>query len=111
MARAHLGSDSGYNLVDYAHIFPSDIRPQNTTKPVYGISTFGSARSLALNRGGFSFLLLAGESYAVSRLRRRDNEPEPFHFLDCPSNVTGTPKDQIYTARIVCLSDNLNRCF
>ncbi|CAG8071629.1 unnamed protein product [Penicillium olsonii] len=104
-------SDSGYNLVDYAHIFPSEIRPQNTTKPVYGISTFGSAGSLAPNGGGFGFLLLAGESHAVSRLRRRDNEPEPFHFLDCPSNVTGAPKDQIHTARVVCLSDDLNGCF
>ncbi|CAG8939269.1 unnamed protein product [Penicillium salamii] len=107
-----LGSlDSAYNLVDYAHIFPSDIRPLNTTKPVYGITTFGSGGSLSPNGGGFGFLLLAGESHAVSRLRRRDNEPEPFHFLDCPSNITDAPKDQIHTARVVCLSDDLNGCF
>lgn len=61
--------------------------------------------------GGFGFLLLAGESHAVSRLRRRDTEPEPFHFLDCPSNVTDALPDHIHTARVVCLSDDLNGCF
>lgn len=104
-------SGAGFDLVDYANIFPSDIRPLDKTKPVYGISTFGSAGSLTPNGGGFGFLLLAGESHALSRLRRRDNEPEPFHFLDCPSNVTGAPKDQVHTARVVCLSEDLNGCF
>lgn len=104
-------SGSEFDLVDLAHIFPSDIRPPNTTKPVYGISTFGGTDSMSPNGGGFGFLLLAGESHAVSRLRRRDNEPEPFHFLDCPSNVTDAPKEQVHTARVVCLSDDLNGCF
>jgi chitinase len=104
-------SGSEFDLVSLAHIFPSDIRPPNTTKPVYGISTFGGADSMSPDGGGFGFLLLAGESHAVSRLRRRDNEPEPFHFLDCPSNVTDAPLDHIHTARVVCLSDDLNGCF
>lgn len=102
---------SEFDLVSMAHIFPSDIRPPNTTKPVYGISTFGGADSMSPNGGGFGFLLLAGESHALSRLRRRDNEPEPFHFLDCPSNVKDAPLDHIHTARVVCLSDDLNGCF
>ncbi|KAJ5555613.1 hypothetical protein N7461_004083 [Penicillium sp. DV-2018c] len=104
-------SGSASDLVDYAHIFPSDIRPLNSTKPVYGISTFGGGDSMSPNGGGFGFLLVAGESHAVSRLRRRDNEPEPFHFLDCPSDVADAPKDHIHTARVVCLSDDLNGCF
>ncbi|KAJ5124812.1 uncharacterized protein N7515_008637 [Penicillium bovifimosum] len=104
-------SGSAFDLVDYSHIFPSDIRLLNSTKPVYGISTFGGGDSMSPNGGGFGFLLVAGESHAVSRLRRRDNEPEPFHFLDCPSDVADAPKDHIHTARVVCLSDDLNGCF
>jgi chitinase len=52
-----------------------------------------------------------GESHAVSNLRKRDGEAEPFHFLDCPSNVTDVPESQTHVARVVCLSDDINGCF
>lgn len=56
-------------------------------------------------------MLIAGDNYAVANLKKRDGEPEPFTFLTCPLNVQDMSTDEIYTARVVCLSDNLKGCF
>ena len=63
------------------------------------------------DRTGFGFFIVAGDSYAVSRLRSRDGEPEPFTFLDCPSNVMSRPDNHVQYARVVCLSENIEGCF
>lgn len=65
-------TDSEFDLVDLKNIFPPEHLPPAGTKPVYGLSTFGTGDSMSPNGGGFGFLLIAGDSYAVLRLRRRD---------------------------------------
>ncbi|KAJ5629565.1 hypothetical protein N7528_003222 [Penicillium herquei] len=88
--------------------------PAAGTVPTYGLTTFGSAADagdMNPEGSGFGFLLFAGDSYVISRLRKRDGEPDPFVFLDCPSNSDTTDTTTVYSARVVCLSDDLQGCF
>lgn len=105
------GTDSDFDLVPLEYIFPPDLLPPNDTKPSYGLITIGNSDSLSPNDGGFGFLLVTGDSHAVSNLRKRDGEPEPFHFLDCPSNIESASESHIHTARVVCLSEDTAGCF
>lgn len=60
----------------------------------------------------FGFLLVAGDSFAVTQLRKRDGLPDPFVFINCPASVNeNDSKDEIHTARVVCLSNDLAGCF
>lgn len=63
------------------------------------------------NKTGFGFFLVAGESHAVSKLKRQAGDLKPFTFLDCPANVTSQPDDQAQVARVVCLSEDVEGCF
>lgn len=74
-------TDSGFDLVPLEYLFPPDILPANDSKPSWGLITLGDKTSLEPNEGGFGFMLVAGDSHAVSNLRKRDGEPEPFYFL------------------------------
>jgi chitinase len=55
-------------------------------------------------------MLIAGDSYAVTNLKKRDGEPEPYTFLDCPVEKLQN-RSTTYTARVVCLSDDIEGCF
>lgn len=110
-----VGSDSPFTLVDLDRLFPAEILPPKDAVPKYGLVNYGKNA----NSGGqtdpaetaFGFLLVAGESHAVSSLKKRQGEPEPLVFLDCPRNVLDVPGKQTQTARVVCLSDDLEGCF
>lgn len=106
--------ENPFSLVDLKYLFPTEDLPSVDAKPSYGLTTFGGAANageMDPSGAAFGFLLIAGDSYAVSRLRKRDGEPDPFFFLDCPSDVSDAPQDHIHTARAVCLSDDLAGCF
>jgi chitinase len=110
----YLNSSLGsFDLVDLKYIFPEDLLPPAGTVPSYGLTTFGSAADAGdMSPGaGFGFLLFAGDSHVVTQLRKRDGQPDPFVFLDCPSNMNMKDKDTTFTARVICLSDDLQGCF
>ena len=107
--------DNPFTLVDLAYLFPSEYLPPADSTPKYGLINFGgladSTGSMDPSKTAFGFLLIAGDSFAVSNLRRRAGEPEPFVFLDCPTDVLDRPKNETQTARVVCLSDDIEGCF
>ncbi|PKK46869.1 hypothetical protein CI102_8377 [Trichoderma harzianum] len=106
--------DSSYSLVDLKNLFPTEDLPLSDTKPAFGFVSFGSSGSLAdpsPGSGPFGFLLIAGDSHVVTNLRKRDGNPEPMVFLDCPSRVKDQPKDEAQKARVTCLSNDLKECF
>ncbi|KAL6690469.1 glycoside hydrolase family 18 protein [Trichoderma pleuroticola] len=108
------GIDSSYSLVDLKNLFPTEDLPLSEPKPVFGFIPFGSSGSLAdpsPGSGPFGFLLIAGDSHVVAKLRKRDGNPEPMVFLDCPSDVKDQPRDEAQKARVTCLSDDLKECF
>ncbi|KAJ6032766.1 hypothetical protein N7540_003498 [Penicillium herquei] len=111
----YIESTSGtFDLVDLKYIFPEEMLPAAGTVPTYGLTTFGSAADagdMNPEGSGFGFLLFAGDSYVISRLRKRDGEPDPFVFLDCPSNSDTTDTTTVHSARVVCLSDDLQGRF
>ncbi|KAJ9409038.1 hypothetical protein DTO045G8_3213 [Paecilomyces variotii] len=60
------------------------------------------------SQSGFGFVLIAKDSCAVLTLRKRDGGPEPFVFVDCPTDTLDDPQDKVHTVRVVCLSDNIH---
>ncbi|KAK4069890.1 CAZyme family GH18 [Trichoderma aggressivum f. europaeum] len=108
------GIDSSYSLVDLKNLFPTEDLPLSGTRPEFGFVPFGSSGSLAdpsPDSGPFGFLLIAGDSHVIAKLRKRDGDPEPMVFLDCPFGVKDQPKDKAQTARVTCLSEDLRECF
>ncbi|KAM6513301.1 hypothetical protein FALCPG4_015741 [Fusarium falciforme] len=55
----------------------------------------------------FGFVLVTGDSHAVSSLKKREDEPEPLVFLDCPPDILERPKNETQTATVVCLSEDV----
>ncbi|KAJ6001245.1 hypothetical protein N7522_006472 [Penicillium canescens] len=106
-------TSSTFDLVDLKYIFPEELLPPAGTVPSYGLTTFGSAADAGdMSPGaGFGFLLFAGDSHVVSQLRKRDGQPDPFVFLDCPSDMDAKDTDTTFTARVICLSDDIEGCF
>ncbi|RYP44871.1 hypothetical protein DL768_008713 [Monosporascus sp. mg162] len=103
-----------FTLVDLEKLFPQEYLPGEDSKPRYGLVNFGSEAnqgSTDPNATGFGFFLVAGESYAVAKLKKRKGHPEPFTFIDCPSNVLQQPDDTTQTARVVCLNSDVEGCF
>lgn len=103
-----------FTLVDLKKLFPKEDLPPEDTSPRYGLVNFGGDANLGEtdpSKTGFGFFLVAGESHAVSKLRRREGEPEPFTFLDCPTDVMSQPDDKVQTARVVCLNEDVEGCF
>ncbi|KAK6449202.1 hypothetical protein FP744_10005452 [Trichoderma asperellum] len=82
------GADSAFLLIDMKYLFPSEDLPTSDSQISYGLVIFGS--------GG---------------VRKRNGEPDPFTFLDCPSDVRDQPKDKVQSARVACLGDDLEGCF
>ncbi|EHK22022.1 glycoside hydrolase family 18 protein [Trichoderma virens Gv29-8] len=108
------GADSAFSLVDLKYLFPSEELPPSDSPTSYGLVTFGSGGDLNdvnPTTGPFGFFLVAGDSHVVSKLKKRSGEPEPFVFLDCPSDVREQPKDKAQSARVICLSEDVEGCF
>ncbi|KAL6910196.1 glycosyl hydrolases family 18 domain-containing protein [Trichoderma evansii] len=108
------GADGAFSLVDLKYLFPSEDLPSSGSQPSYGLVTFGSGGDLhdvSPTSGPFGFVLIAGDSHVVTNLKKRNGEPEPFTFLDCPADVGNRPKHKVQTARVACLSDDLEGCF
>lgn len=108
------GDSAPFTLVDLHRLFPNEDYPTNDKDPRYGMVNFGNEANLGEinpNKTGFGFFLVAGESHAVSKLKRQAGDPEPFAFLDCPANITSQPDDQAQVARVVCLSEDVEGCF
>ncbi|KAJ8128780.1 hypothetical protein O1611_g4852 [Lasiodiplodia mahajangana] len=100
-----------FDLVDLKYLFPTEDLPAQDSKPSYGLINFGNlADSGEMDPGstGFGFVLVAGDSHAVTQLRRRDGLPDPFIFLDCPHDVMERPFNETQTAR-VCAANQLAR--
>ncbi|UKZ58865.1 uncharacterized protein TrAtP1_000187 [Trichoderma atroviride] len=113
-ASGETGADSAFSLVDLKYLFPSEDLPSSDSQPSYGLVTFGSGGDLhdvSPASGPFGFFLVAGDSHVVTNLKKRKGEPEPFTFLDCPSNVRDQPEHKVQSARVTCLSDDLEGCF
>ncbi|KAG5798604.1 hypothetical protein H9Q69_002344 [Fusarium xylarioides] len=103
--------DSDFDLVDLDKLFPKQYLPASGSKPSYGLVTFGGSDGTDPTSSAFGFLLLAGDSHVVSSLRKRDGQPEPFVFLDCPEDILDLPKDAARTARVTCVSGDLEGCY
>ncbi|KFY47830.1 hypothetical protein V496_10420 [Pseudogymnoascus sp. VKM F-4515 (FW-2607)] len=108
------GDSAPFTLVDLYRLFPNEDYPTDDKNPRYGMVNFGNGANLGEtnpSKTGFGFFLVAGESHAVSKLKRQAGDPKPFTFLDCPANVTSQPDDQAQVARVVCLSEDVEGCF
>ncbi|KAM0553403.1 hypothetical protein ACHAPJ_007417 [Fusarium lateritium] len=103
-----------FSLVDLERIFPKHMLPPKDAKTNYALINFGgnaNAGAIDPDQTGFGFVLVTGDSFAVASLKKRDDEPEPLVFLDCPSDVLDQPQNQTQTARVVCLSEDVEGCF
>ncbi|KAF9784244.1 hypothetical protein IL306_007712 [Fusarium sp. DS 682] len=103
-----------FSMVDLERIFPKHMLPPKDAKTNYALINFGrnaNAGAIDPNETGFGFMLVTGDSSAVASLKKRDDEPDPPVFLDCPSDVLEQPQNQTQTARVVCLSEDVEGCF
>jgi chitinase len=103
-----------FNLVDLHRLWSTADYPADDTDPRYGLVNFGSEANLgetSPDKTGFGFFIVSGDSYAVTKLKGRAGEPEPFTFLDCPTNVMKQPDHKAQTARVVCLNQDVEGCF
>ncbi|RSL51633.1 hypothetical protein CEP51_015172 [Fusarium floridanum] len=103
-----------FSLVDLERIFPAEMLPPDDAEKDYALINFGSnanAGEIDPNQTGFGFVLITGDSAAVSSLKKREDESEPLVFLDCPADVLEQPKNETRVARVVCLSENVEGCF
>ncbi|KAF5632041.1 hypothetical protein F52700_6559 [Fusarium sp. NRRL 52700] len=95
-------------------LFPEGRIPSETSDLQYGIITVGAdSKSGALDpvSSGSGVLLAVGESHGLAQLQKRDGQPDPFVFLDCPANVLDQPVNQIQKARVACASEDVDGCF
>ena len=86
--------------------------PPPDAQPQFEIMSFGGLAELDnANPGesGVAFFLIAGSSTGLSSMSKRDNPG--LHFLDCPGNLLDDPLDKVHTARVICLNDNIEKCF
>lgn len=109
-----IGSDdTPFDLVDIKNIFPTEYLPPNGYTPRYGLVSFGGSLGLTTmdpSSSGFGFFLISGDSHVASPLTKRDNEPNPFEFLDCHGKKDAL-QSGISKARVVCFSDDVEGCF
>ncbi|UKZ64116.1 uncharacterized protein TrAtP1_005335 [Trichoderma atroviride] len=105
--------DTPFDLVDIKNIFPTEYLPPNGYTPRYGLVNFGGSLGSANmdpGNGGFGFFLISGDSHVASPLTKRDNEPDPFKFLDCHGTKVAL-QSGISKARVACFSDDVEGCF
>lgn len=102
-----------FDLVDIKNIFPTEFLPPNGYTPRYGLVSFGGSldsTNMDPSNGGFGFFLISGDSHVASSLTKRDNEPDPFEFLDC-HGMENPLRSGISKARVACFSDDVQGCF
>ncbi|KAM0471051.1 hypothetical protein ACHAPX_009621 [Trichoderma viride] len=102
-----------FDLVDVRNIFPTEYLPPNGYAPKYGLVNFGGSLDSTKkdpSDGGFGFFLISGDSHVASPLTKRDNEPDPFEFLDCHGTKVAL-QSGISKARVACFSDDVEGCF
>lgn len=61
-------------------IFPTEMLPAENAKTEYALVHFGGNANdgeIDPNQTGFGFILITGDSAAVSSLKKRDDEPAP----------------------------------
>ncbi|KAI1340016.1 hypothetical protein F5Y15DRAFT_423445 [Xylariaceae sp. FL0016] len=107
-------SAADFSLVPLEYLFPNGYVPANDSTINYGLVNFGgqaSGGSTDPSKTGFGFMLVAGDSFAVSNHKRQAGAPEPFVFIDCPVKEAEHDTSTVHTARVVCLSDDLHGCF
>ncbi|CEJ93482.1 hypothetical protein VHEMI09064 [[Torrubiella] hemipterigena] len=104
------GINAPFTLVDLDKLFPAEILPPKGAKTNYGLSTFGGS-IMDPASSSFGFVLVAGDSHVITSLRKRTGEPEPFAFINCPTQMFPDDREQQYTARVACLTDDLEGCF
>nr|WOD46715.1 hypothetical protein [Trichoderma atroviride] len=105
--------DIPFDLLNIKNIFPTEYLPPNGYTPRYGLANFGGSVGLANmdpSNGGFGFFLISGDSHVASTLTKRDNEPDPFEFLDCHGTKVEL-QPGISKARVACFSDDVEGCF
>ncbi|KAJ4175967.1 hypothetical protein NW767_015608, partial [Fusarium falciforme] len=99
-----------FSLVDLERVFPAEMLPPEDAETNYALINFGGnadAGETDPNQTCFGFVLVTGDSHAVSSLKKREDEPEPLVFLDCPPDVLERPKNETQTATVVCLSEDV----
>ncbi|KAL7895963.1 glycoside hydrolase family 18 protein [Trichoderma sp. TUCIM 5745] len=105
--------DTPFDLVDIKNIFPTEYLPPSGYTPKYGLVSFGGSlgsASMDPSNGGFGFFFISGDSHVASPLTKRDNEPDPFEFLDCHGKKMAL-QSGISKARVACFSDDVEGCF
>lgn len=109
-------SEPGLRFTDFdiENLFPVEYLPTQDTSLSYGLINFGGSShmgEMSPNQTGFGFMLISGDSYAVSNLKKRQGQPDPFVFLDCPSQLDSSLKNEVRKARVICMSNDLQGCF
>ncbi|KAF5594009.1 uncharacterized protein FSUBG_9582 [Fusarium subglutinans] len=99
--------------VDVKSLFPEGHILSNSSNLQYGLTALGGSKSGAIDTASSrsGYLLAVGESHGLTQLRKRDGQPDPFVFLDCPANVLDQPANQTQKARVVCTSEDVDGCF
>ncbi|KAJ4218816.1 hypothetical protein NW757_014587 [Fusarium falciforme] len=99
-----------FSLVELERAFPAEMLPPEDAETNYALIKFGGnadAGETDPNQTCFGFVLVTGDSHAVSSLKKREDEPEPLVFLDCPPDILERPKNETQTATVVCLSEDV----
>ncbi|KAF5624294.1 hypothetical protein F25303_11543 [Fusarium sp. NRRL 25303] len=108
-------SDSrDFDSVYLKALFPEEHISSDTSDLHYGLITVGAdSKSGAVDpiSSGSGVLLAVGESHGLAQLQKRDGQPDPFVFLDCPANVLDQPVNKTQKARVVCASEDVDGCF
>ncbi|SCV58358.1 uncharacterized protein FFB14_15595 [Fusarium fujikuroi] len=95
-------------------LFPEGHISSDTSDLQYGLITVGAdSKSGAVDpiSSGSGVLLAVGESHGLTQLEKRDGQPDPFVFLNCPANVLDQPVNKTQKARVVCASEDVDGCF
>ncbi|RBR14417.1 hypothetical protein FVER53590_04351 [Fusarium verticillioides] len=102
------------DLLNLNSLFPEGHIPSNSSGLQYGLITLGAGSkpgAVDTDSSGSGYLLAIGESHGLAQLQKRDGQPDPFVFLDCPANVLDQPVNQTQKARVVCTSEDVDGCF
>lgn len=107
------GLDKPFLPVDLDRIFPAEYLPDAESIPKYDLVNWGGLADQITDPAAtaIAFFLIAGNSYAVSQLKKRETEPEPFTFITCPTDVLDRADGHAHVARVVCLSSDVGHCF
>ncbi|KAF5668287.1 hypothetical protein FDENT_11903 [Fusarium denticulatum] len=103
-----------FDPVHLKTLFPEGHIPSDTSDLQYGIILVGDdSKSGTVDpvSSGSGVLLAVGESHGLVQLQKRDGQPDPFVFLDCPTDVLDQPVNQTQKARVVCTNEDVDGCF